>query len=68
MTEKQSVTIDGKQYALDDLSENAKAQLTNMRLADQEIARLQMQLALAQTARNAYAQALKDELPETHSG
>lgn len=64
MSEPQTVTIDGQQYNLDALSENAKAQLTNMRLADQEIARLQMQMALAQTARNAYAQALKTELPD----
>ena len=64
MNDKQSVKIDGQEFPLDSLSENAKAQLMNMRLADQEIARLQMQLALAQTARNAYAQALKTELPD----
>lgn len=64
MSDVQTVTIDGTRYELNSLSDNAKAQLTNMRLADQEIARLQMQLALAQTARNAYAQALKEELPE----
>lgn len=63
MNEEAKVTIDGQEFPLNSLSDNAKAQLTNMRLADQEIARLQMQLALAQTARNAYAQALKTELP-----
>lgn len=63
MAEGQTITIDGKEHALDDLSDAAKSQLTNLRLVDQEIARLQQQQAIAQTARNAYAQALQAELP-----
>ena len=63
MTDTQTITIDGKEYALDSLSEAAKAQLTNLRVVDQEISRLQQQQAIAQTARNAYANALKAELP-----
>lgn len=63
MADTQTITIDGKEYALDSLSEAAKAQLTNLRAVDQEIARLQQQQAIAQTARNAYANALKAELP-----
>ena len=58
-----NVTIDGKEYDLDALSESAQSQLTNVRVTDQEIARLQQQLAIAQTARQAYAQALQGELP-----
>ena len=34
-----------------------------LKLTEQEIQRLQLQLAIAQTARNAYAQALKQALP-----
>ena len=64
MNDKPSVTIDGKQHALEDLSDAARAQLNNLQIADQEIARLQMQLAIAQTARNAYAQALSAALPQ----
>jgi len=64
MTDGQTITIDGKEYALESLSEAAKAQLTNLRVVDQEIARLQQQQAIAQTARNAYANALKEELPK----
>lgn len=63
MTDTQTITIDGKEYALGSLSEAAKAQLTNLRVVDQEISRLQQQQAIAQTARNAYANALKAELP-----
>lgn len=64
MADAQTITIDGKEYALDDLSEAAKGQLTNLRVVDQEIARLQQQQAIAQTARNAYANALKEQLPK----
>jgi hypothetical protein len=57
------ITIDGKEYDLDTLSEAAKSQLTNIQVTDQEIARLQQRLAIAQTARQAYARALQGELP-----
>lgn len=56
------VTIDGKEYKLEDLSDNAKAQLVSIRQADQEIARLQSQLAMIQTARNTYSAALKQAI------
>lgn len=57
MTDDAKVTIDGVAYSLSDLSEKALAELGSLRVADQEIARLQQQLALYQTARNAYARA-----------
>ena len=58
----QTITIDGKEFSLNDLSDQAKAQLGNLQAADTEISRLQVQLAIAQTARNAYAQVLKGEI------
>jgi len=61
-SKKSAITIDGTQYALEDLSANARSQIVNLRVTDQEIARLQTQLAIAQTARAAYAQALAAEL------
>jgi hypothetical protein len=57
-----TIKIDGKDFEVDALSDSAKQQLANVRAADREIARLQTQLALAQTARNAYANAAKSEL------
>jgi hypothetical protein len=58
-----SITIDGTEYQLADLSDNAQAQLASMQAADQKIALLQADTAMMQTARNAYANALKVELP-----
>lgn len=59
---KATITIDGKEYVLDTLSADARSQIVNLRATDQEIARLQTQLAIAQTARGSYAQALAIEL------
>jgi hypothetical protein len=59
------ITIDGQQYDVSTLSENARSQIANLRITDQEIQRLQQQLAIAQTARAAYARALEAELPKT---
>ena len=59
---KSTITIDGNVYALDALSANARAQIVNLRVTDQEIARLQTQLAIAQTARATYARALSGEI------
>lgn len=56
------ITIDGKEHELSNLSDNAKAQVTNLRVTDAEIRRIQTQLAIFQTARLSYAKALKDEL------
>ena len=62
------ITIDGKEHELSNLSDNAKAQVTNLRVTDAEIRRIQAQLAIFQTARLSYAKALKDELQkvDTH--
>jgi hypothetical protein len=57
-----TITIDGKAYDLDRLSETARKQLNNIRVADRELARLQAQQVLVQTARATYAGVLKAEL------
>lgn len=59
------ITIDGVAYELDALSEAARTQIANVQLADNEIQRLQMLLAITQTARSAYAAGLRNELPVT---
>lgn len=57
------VTIDGTEYQLADLSAAVRKQLINIRATDMEIAHIKQQLAIAQTARAAYATALKQGLP-----
>jgi len=64
VTDVKTITIDDKEYVIDDLSDAAKAQLVSLQVTDQEINRLQQQQKIAQTARNAYAQALSAELPK----
>ena len=55
--------IDNKEYDLDTLSEECKAQLASIQFVEQELARLQAKTAALQTAKNAYLQALKASLP-----
>ena len=59
---KEVITIDGKEYKLDDLSDNAKAQLANVQFVDMQIQQLNNELAVADTARIGYTNALQSEL------
>jgi hypothetical protein len=59
----QTVTINDVPYNFNDLSQEAKNQVLNLRITDQEIEHLKQKLAIAQTARLAYAKALENELP-----
>lgn len=59
-----NITIDNQEYDLDKLSAEAKAQLLSLQVTDQKIAQLQQDLAIAQTARNAYAKVLASLLPK----
>ena len=58
-----TITIDNKQYELDSLSVDAKAQLASIQFVDSELARLQAKAAALQTARLAYSKALQESLP-----
>jgi len=60
-----AITIDGKSYDMMSLSDAARQQLANIQSTDSEIQRLQIQMAIAQTARTASAAALNAELPKT---
>lgn len=61
------ITIDNKEYEIESLSEEAKAQIASLQYVDAELIRLQAQLAAMQTARNAYATALNGLLAEKFS-
>lgn len=57
------VNIDNKEYELDIMSNECKAQLASIQFVEQELVRLQAKAAALQTAKAAYIQALKNSLP-----
>ena len=57
-----TITIDGKEYDVDALTDEAKAQLVSVQFCDMELQRLQAEVASFQTARMQYARALQEEL------
>lgn len=60
-----TINIDDKEYEVEGLPESVKAQIISLRSCDQRMLGLQQELAIVQTARNAYANALKAELPDS---
>ena len=56
------IKIDDIEYKLDDLSDDAKAQVANIRFVDAQIQQLNNEWAVADTARIGYTNALKAEL------
>lgn len=63
-----TITIDGKEYAYESLSDKAKAQLTSLQFVDKELARLQAKASVLQTARVAYSKELQNELNPLGNG
>jgi Family of unknown function (DUF6447) len=59
-----TIKIDDKEYKFSDLSEDARAQLLSLQATDAKISELQRDMAIAQTARMAYARALNELLPQ----
>ena len=57
-----TITIDDVEYELDSLSADAKLQLEAIQVVDKKVAEAQQQISILQTARNAYALALRDLL------
>tara|TARA_B100001094_G_scaffold309785_1_gene343772 strand:+ start:624 stop:809 length:186 start_codon:yes stop_codon:yes gene_type:complete len=58
-----AVTINGKEYQTENLSENAQNQFVSLVFVQNEIKRLEAQLAAFKTAEIAYSKALDNELP-----
>jgi hypothetical protein len=57
------LSVGDNEYIIADLSDEAKTQLESLRYAELEIQRLNRELAMISTARNAYNQALLAALP-----
>jgi hypothetical protein len=62
--ETNTITIDDKDYDLDDLSDECKSEIQSLQFCEGEIARLNAKLAVAGTARIAYQRALAKLLEE----
>ena len=56
------ITVDGIEYNTEDLTANGKAQLASLQFLEGQMTKLKNEIAVYQTARNAYVQALKAEL------
>ena len=62
---KNIVKIDDQEYDLDTLSDDAKSQLVNLQFVDAQLQQLSNELAVADTARIGYTNALKLELSKS---
>ena len=56
------ITVDGIEYNTEDLSDNGKAQLASLQFLEVQLNKLKSEIAVYQTAKNAYVTALKVEL------
>ena len=63
-----TISIDGKDYDIESMSEEARGQLGSLQYVDNQLLELQMRTAAYQTARNGYANALKSLLESGESG
>jgi len=63
-----TITIDGSEYILDQLSEEHRNVINHMQIADQEIARLQTMIAILTTGRQAYINQLGEDLKGSEEG
>jgi hypothetical protein len=56
------ITIDEIDYNTENLTDNGKAQLASLQFLEVQMKKLQNEISVYQTARNAYISALKSEL------
>ena len=54
--------LDDKEYNIEDLSDNGKAQFASLQFLEAQMNKLKSEISVYQTARNSYSSALKDEL------
>ena len=56
------ITVDGIEYNTEDLTDNGKAQLASLQFLEVQMNKLKSEIAVFQTAKQAYVNALKAEL------
>jgi hypothetical protein len=62
LTMSQKIKVDNKEYEIDSLSDESKAQLVSIQFVDNELQRLSNKAAALQTARLGYVKALQSSL------
>lgn len=68
MSEIPTITIDDKEYVIDQLSDEHRNVINHVTIAYQEIARLQTTIAILTTGRQAYINQLGEELDVKEEG
>ena len=63
MSEPEKIAINGAEYRLSDLSEEARRNFEMVRVIDGKLAELQRDVTIHQAARTAYVEALLKTLP-----
>ena len=63
----ENITIDGVEYSLENLSDEAQNQLNNIRFVDDQILQKNNEIQIALTSKFAYTRALKLELESSKS-
>mgnify|MGYP001442603186 FL=1 len=53
------VILDGKEYEFDELTDEAKGQVNSLQFVNNEIQKLEAQIAVCKTAQSAYTAALQ---------
>lgn len=61
------ITVAGIEYHTEDLSDNGKAQLASLQFLEAQMQKLRNEVAIYETARLTYVNALKTELSDTPS-
>jgi hypothetical protein len=56
------ITVDNIEYNTEDMSDNAKAQLASLQFLEVQMKKIKSEIAVYETAKNAYIQSLKAEL------
>ena len=57
-----TITINGKEYNVEDLTDNAKQQVANLQFTNNEIKKLEGQIGIFKTASSVYSAALNEEI------
>lgn len=64
MAERQTIKIDDKEYFIDELSNEAKAQIQNILYVNNKVSDLQSQIKVLNAAKEYYLSLLRNLLPQ----